>query len=150
MRSRPTVSTYCPRRSTCAASCASTRGSWASIPEEAIEQLPDDLPPPPGLQPLPGLRLREGVGVLPAVGRRWMVLAILAAIALVAAFIFGVPQLGFIGSEDEPDGGAISGTASPTAEATETARGANSCPTSLALSARRRNRCSATSQSPLS
>ena len=89
-------------------------------PEEAIEQLPDDLPPPPGLQPLPGLRLREGVGVLPAVGRRWMVLAILAAIALVAAFIFGVPQLDFIGSEDEPDGVAITGTASPTAEATGT------------------------------
>ena len=89
-------------------------------PEEAIEQLPADLPAPPGLEPLPGLRLREGVGVLPRVGRRWLLLLLVAAIALVAAFMFGVPQLDFIGSEDEPDGAAISGTATPTAEATGT------------------------------
>ena len=89
-------------------------------PEEAIEQLPADLPPPPGLEPLPGLRLREGVGVLPRVGRRWLLLALVAAIALVAAFMFGGPQLDFGGSDDEPDGAAITGTASPTAEATGT------------------------------
>ena len=82
--------------------------------------MPADLPPPPGLEPLPGLRLREGVGVLPRVGRRWLLLALVAAIALVAAFMFGGPQLDFGGSDDEPDGAAITGTASPTAEATGT------------------------------
>ncbi len=89
-------------------------------PEDAIEQLPLDLPAPPGLDPLPGLRRRKGVGVLPAVGRRWLLLAVAAAIVLVAAFIFGAPPFGSGGEGDEPDGGGAAATASPTAEATGT------------------------------
>ncbi len=88
-------------------------------PEDAVEQLPDDLPQPPGLEPLPGLRLREGLGVLPAVSRRWVVLAAAAAIVLVAAFVFGVPGVG-LGTGDDSEGGDAAATASPTAEATGT------------------------------
>lgn len=83
-------------------------------PEGAVEQLPGNLPQPPGLEPLPGLRLREGIGVLPRVGRRWLVLAAVAAIVVVAALLFGVPGLDLGGSGDE-GGGA---SASPPAEAT--------------------------------
>ncbi|MYA20361.1 MAG: helix-turn-helix domain-containing protein [Chloroflexi bacterium] len=85
-------------------------------PEDAIERLPEDLPQPPGLEPLPGLRLREGVGVLPAVSRRWVVLAVLAAIVLVAALVFGVPNVGF-GLGGDGEGETV---ATPTAEATAT------------------------------
>ena len=87
-------------------------------PEDAVERLPDNLPEPPGLDPLPGLRLREGVGVLPAVGRRWVLLAALAAIVLVAAFIFGVPNIGPFGADDEGGDDGSAATASPTAEGT--------------------------------
>lgn len=83
-------------------------------PEDAIERLPAELPQPPGLEPLPGLRLREGVGVLPAVSRRWLVLAALAALVLVAAFVFGVPSFG-LGGDGEGET-----VATPTAEVTAT------------------------------
>ncbi len=86
-------------------------------PEDAVERLPDNLPEPPGLDPLPGLRLREGVGVLPAISRRWILLAAAAAIVLVAAFIFGVPNIGFGGSDDGTNG---EGSVAPTAESTAT------------------------------
>ena len=87
-------------------------------PEDAVERLPDNLPEPPGLDPLPGLRLREGVGVLPAVGRRWALLAALAAIVLVAAFIFGVPNIDLPGSDDGAGGDGSVAPASPTADST--------------------------------
>ena len=89
-------------------------------PEDAIEQLPLDLPVPPGLEPLAGLRLREGVGVLPRVGRRWLLLAVAAAVLVAVAFTFGVPPFGPVGGDVEPGGGAATATASPTAEATGT------------------------------
>ena len=87
-------------------------------PEDAIERLPDNLPEPPGLDPLPGLRLREGVGVVPAISRRWVLLGAVAAILLVAAFIFGVPNIGPFGPDDAGDGSAA--TATPTADAEAT------------------------------
>lgn len=86
-------------------------------PEDAVERLPDNLPEPPGLDPLPGLRLREGVGVLPAISRRWMLLAAVAAVVLVAVFIFGVPNIGPFGPDDEGGDGSAA-TATPTAEGT--------------------------------
>ena len=87
-------------------------------PEDAVERLPEDLPTPPGLEPLPGLRLREGAGVLPRVGRRWLVLAVLAAVVLAAAFLFGFPDLGLGGADGEPDATANGGaTATPEATA---------------------------------
>ncbi len=87
-------------------------------PEDAVDRLPDNLPEPPGLDPLPGLRLREGVGALPAVGRRWALLAALAAIVLVATLIFGVPNIGPFGPDDEGGADGSAATASPTAEGT--------------------------------
>ncbi len=89
-------------------------------PEDAIDQLPLEMPTPPGLEPLPGLRLREGVGALPSVGRRWLLLAVAAAGVVAAAFFFGAPPFGSAGEDEEPDGGTAIATASPTAEATGT------------------------------
>ncbi len=85
-------------------------------PEEAIEQLPDNLPLPPGLEPLPGLRRSEGAGVLPAIERRWVVLAVLAVAAIVVVFIVGVPGVDLPGTGDDE----AAATPAATAEATET------------------------------
>ena len=63
-------------------------------PEEAIALMPSDLPRPHGLEPLPGLRRHEGARTLPAVERRWLLLAAVAAAVLAIAFVVGVPGLG--------------------------------------------------------
>ena len=61
--------------------------------EEALALMPRELPRPPGLDPLPGLRRREGPPAVPALERRWV--AIGAAVVLAAAVFFLVGAPGF-------------------------------------------------------
>ena len=67
--------------------------------DEALARMPSDLPRPPGLEPLPGLRRREGLPAIPSVPRRWLLLAVLVLAAGAAAFFVGVPR--FFGPADE-------------------------------------------------
>ena len=69
--------------------------------EEALARMPRELPRPPGLEPLPGLRRSEGPAAIPALPWRWVVVGIIVVVAGVAAFIVGVPQLADL-MEGEP------------------------------------------------
>lgn len=69
--------------------------------EEALARMPRELPRPPGLEPLPGLRRGEGPAAIPALPWRWVVVAIIVVVAGAAAFIVGVPQLADL-MEGEP------------------------------------------------
>jgi len=71
--------------------------------EEALERMPGELPQPPGLEPLPGLRRREGPAAIPAVPRLWVLVAFVVVVAGVAAFFIGLPRLGGA-TGDEGDG----------------------------------------------
>ena len=73
---------------------------------EARARMPRDLPRPRGLEPLPGLRRREGPPAVPAIERRWLVLVAAIGIVAVAAFVLGVPGLGGGSSETAADGNA--------------------------------------------
>ena len=68
--------------------------------EEALSRLPAELPRPPGLDPLPGLRGGEGPPAIPAVQRRWLLLALAVLVAGGAAFLFGLPSLPADGGDD--------------------------------------------------
>ena len=67
--------------------------------DEALARMPSDLPRPPGLEPLPGLRRHEGPPAIPSVQRRWLLLAVLVLAAGAAAFFVGIPR--FFGTADE-------------------------------------------------
>ena len=82
-------------------------------PEDVVAQMPTDLPRPPGLEPLPGLRRREGARALPAVERRWLLLAAAAAVVLVLAFLVGVPGLGGGDGDATPEGGEQAAAGAP-------------------------------------
>ena len=73
-------------------------------PEEALALVPGDLPKPQGLEPLPSLRRRAGAPAVPAIGRRWLLLAVLAAAAVAAALVFGLPGAPAIGPFGGGDG----------------------------------------------
>ena len=70
---------------------------------EALARVPRDLPRPRGLEPLPGLRRREGPPAVPAVERRWLLLVAAIGVVAVAAFVLGVPGLG--GGSGDPTAG---------------------------------------------
>ena len=84
--------------------------------EEALALMPRDLPLPPGLDPLPGLRRREGPPAVPALERRWLAIGAVAVLAAAAAFLVRGPGLG-----DAPGLGALpfvgGGEANPAAGA---------------------------------
>ena len=80
-------------------------------PEEAAQRIPPDLPQPRGLEPIPGLRRSEGAPALPAIERRWLLLAAVGAAILAAVLLLGVPALGGGGEEATPVGDAASGDA---------------------------------------
>lgn len=61
--------------------------------EEALGRMPSELPRPPGLEPLPGLRRSEGPSAIPTVPWRWLLLVIVVVAAGGAAFFVGVPRL---------------------------------------------------------
>ena len=61
--------------------------------DEALEKMPRELPRPPGLEPLPGLRRREGPAAIPALPWRWVVVLVVVVVAGAAAFFFGFPAL---------------------------------------------------------
>ena len=74
--------------------------------EEALERMPRELPQPPGLEPLPGLRRREGPAAIPAVSavpRLWLVVAFIVVVAGAAAFLIGLPRLGDATGDDGAD-----------------------------------------------
>ena len=85
--------------------------------EEALALMPRDLPLPPGLDPLPGLRRREGPPAVPALERRWLAIGAVAVLAAAAVFLVRGPGL-----RDAPGLGAVpfvgGGEANPAAEAT--------------------------------
>ena len=68
--------------------------------EEALARMPRELPRPPGLEPLPGLRRSEGPAAIPAVPWRWAVVAVIVVVAGAAAFFVGVPRLNDLMSGD--------------------------------------------------
>jgi len=68
--------------------------------DEALSRMPKELPRPPGLEPLPGLRRSEGPAAIPALPWRWVVVAIIVVVAGAAAFFVGVPQLTGLMSDD--------------------------------------------------
>lgn len=70
--------------------------------EEALSRMPSDLPRPPGLEPLPGLRRSEGPAAIPAVPWRWAGAAVVVVVVGVAAFFVGVPQLTGLMDDDSP------------------------------------------------
>lgn len=61
--------------------------------EEALGRMPAELPRPPGLDPLPGLRSQDGPAAIPAVPGRWLLVAMVVVVAGGAAFLFGLPRL---------------------------------------------------------
>lgn len=61
--------------------------------DEALEKMPRELPRPPGLEPLPGLRRREGPAAIPALPWRWVVVLVVVVAAGAAAFFFGFPAI---------------------------------------------------------
>ena len=63
-------------------------------PEEALSQMPRDLPRPIGLEPLPGLRQHEGARAFPSIERRWMLFAIVMAVVAVGVFFLDIPDFG--------------------------------------------------------
>ena len=71
--------------------------------EEALERMPGELPQPPGLEPLPGLRRREGPAAIPSVPRLWLVVALVVVVAGAAAFLIGLPRLGDATGDDGAD-----------------------------------------------
>jgi hypothetical protein len=90
-------------------------------PEEAIALLPADLPRPPGLDPLPGLR-RAGADApalpfptlpsIPFAGRGWAIVS--GLIVLAVALLWILPALGDRGGAQNPGAG---GAATPAAVA---------------------------------
>ena len=87
--------------------------------EEALALMPGELPRPPGLDPLPGLRRREGPPAVPALERRWLAFGAVAVLAAAVFFLVGVPGL-----RDAPGlggvplvGGGGADEAAPAAEA---------------------------------
>lgn len=68
--------------------------------EEALSRMPKELPRPPGLEPLPGLRRSEGPAAIPALPWRWVVVAVIVVVAGAAAFIVGVPRLNDLMTDD--------------------------------------------------
>ena len=91
-------------------------------PEEAVARVPKDLPRPRGLEPIPGLRRHEGAPALPAIERRWLLLAVAVAVVAAAALLLGVPGLGG-GEEEAPPagGGAAAGADAAAPAVAETA-----------------------------
>ena len=80
--------------------------------EEALARMPGELPRPPGLDPLPGLRGGEGPPAIPSVPRRWLLLAMAVVVAGGAAFLFGLPSVpGIVPGEE----GATTAEAPPPA-----------------------------------
>ncbi len=71
--------------------------------EEAMGRMPGELPQPPGLEPLPGLRRREGPAAIPAVPRLWLLVALVVIVAGAAAFFIGLPRLGDVTGDDGAD-----------------------------------------------
>ena len=61
--------------------------------DEALGKMPGELPRPPGLEPLPGLRRREGPPAIPALPWRWVAVLIVVVAAGATAFFFGVPAI---------------------------------------------------------
>lgn len=70
--------------------------------EEALALMPSELPRPPGLDPLPGLRRREGPPAVPALERRWLAFGAVAVLAAAVFFLVGVPGL-----RSAPDLGSV-------------------------------------------
>lgn len=68
--------------------------------DEALARMPRELPQPPGLEPLPGLRRSEGPSAIPAVPWRWAVVAVIVVAAGAAAFVVGVPRLNDLMGDD--------------------------------------------------
>ena len=87
---------------------------------EALARVPRDLPRPRGLEPLPGLRRREGPPAVPAIERRWLVLVAALGVVAAAAFVLGVPGLG--GGSSDPTAG--DGADAPAAAAADGPAGA--------------------------
>ena len=75
-------------------------------PDEAAQLIPADLPRPRGLEPIAGLRRSEGAPTLPAIERRWLLLAAVGAAVLAAVLLFDVPGLGGGSEEASPVGDA--------------------------------------------
>ena len=72
--------------------------------EEALARMPSDLPKPPGLEPLPGLRRHDGPSAIPLVPRLWLLVALIVVAAGAAAFFVGLPSIGDItGGEGDGD-----------------------------------------------
>ena len=84
---------------------------------EARARIPRDLPRPRGLEPLPGLRRREGPPAIPAIERRWLVLIAAIGVVAVAAFALNVPGLGDDSGDPSADDGAAGGPAGAAAGA---------------------------------
>ena len=82
--------------------------------EEALGRMPRELPRPPGLEPLPGLRRHDGPSAIPTVPWRWLLLLIVVVAAGGAAFFVGIPRLTGTG-DDEGDGAAQVEEAPPAA-----------------------------------
>ena len=73
---------------------------------EARARIPRDLPRPRGLEPLPGLRRRDGPPAIPAIERRWLALIAAIAVVAVAAFVLDTTGLGGSGDPTAGDGAA--------------------------------------------
>ena len=82
-------------------------------PEEALALVPGDLPKPRGMEPLPSLRRRTGAPAVPAIERRWLLLAVLAAGAVAAFLVLGAPGAPAIGPFGGGDGATPVATPPP-------------------------------------
>lgn len=86
-------------------------------PEEALAQMPRDLPRPIGLEPLPGLRRHEGARAFPSIERRWMLFVIVAAVVAVGVFFLDIPDFGSgAGGLEEENSTAVANERLPLAE----------------------------------
>lgn len=93
-------------------------------PEEAAAAVPRDLPPPAGLEPMPGLR-RTAPPALPAVNAPVLITAGVALVLVVAALLIA-PRLGGGDGLDVPEGTATATATLPpgsTSTAASTAAG---------------------------
>lgn len=75
--------------------------------DEALEKMPTELPRPPGLDPLPGLRRREGPPAIPALPWRWVAVLVVVVAAGATAFVFGLPAITGMLGDDGDDAGQV-------------------------------------------